>query len=183
MRSGRISAALAMASAVALFAGSAAFANDSTHMSGSSMKHWNSTGSWAPHLGQVHSTKQHRVETVLANDEIRVFVYTQSKSPEGVDNANGSAKVKFRDGSVRDIPLTMQSSSENGISQEFLEGRLDTSAANPPVSAKITLAGLGGKENHLSFSQTFHTHQATMTSHHVHSHTHSHMSAHTGSSS
>jgi hypothetical protein len=136
------------------------------------------------HGGDVSMTKVHHFETVFAPDGIRIYLYTEEQAPELLDTAKGTATLMFKDGTSKEIPLSVGDPApgektvyfcpmhsdvvqmEPGICtkcgkmelyvQNRLFGAYDLSKVAPgTMKAFIKVKGLGGDEPEVSFASAY----------------------------
>lgn len=133
------------------------------------------------HGGKVFTTNGHTFETVFAKDGVRVYVYSAAKTPQLADNASGTATLKFKDGTTKDVTLAPEAPQagdrtvyfctmhpdeikmEPGkcpkcgmdlVPQNHLFGAADLSQARPgSVTAEFKLTGLAGDQKEASFTE------------------------------
>jgi hypothetical protein len=131
------------------------------------------------HKGTVTMTKTRHLETVLRPDGIRIYLYSEDQKPQLMGKAVGSATLRFKDGSAKEVPLVPASTDSlvpdiffctmhpdqvkmqpgkcpkcgmTLVAQDHLFGAIDLKAIKPgSAKAFITVRGLGGDEPEVSF--------------------------------
>jgi hypothetical protein len=136
------------------------------------------------HGGQVTMTKAHHFETVFGADGIRVYFYTDKQSPLMAQKAEGTATLRFQDGTSREVPLLQQKPKEGEktayfcpmhadvvqmepgecgkcggmklFAQDYLYGKVDLGDVEPgSLKATIRIQGLSGAEPEALFTETY----------------------------
>jgi len=134
------------------------------------------------HGGRVAMTKHNHFETTFGPHGIRVYCYTDDQHPMRVGDVTGTATLRFKDGTTKEVPLT-RVEPEKGkagvyfcptdptivqdqpgkcgdtklVAQDFLQGKVDL-AGMEPGSMKVVLSmkNLGGDEPEATFTEAFH---------------------------
>ncbi len=138
----------------------------------------------AMHGGQVSMTKEHHFETVFLPNGVTVYAYSKQEAPAMIEEAKGSAKVSYRDGTSKTVALVagvpaekepavyfcpmheQVVQSEPGkcklcggmklFKQDRLIGALDLSKARPgDLEMTIQISGLAGAEPEVTFTEKF----------------------------
>lgn len=136
------------------------------------------------HGGTVAVTKEHHFETVFAADGVRIYLYSRDQAPLEVEDARGTAKLRYQDGTkleakfAREMPAKGETTvyfcpmhpevvqmqpgkcpACGGMTlytQDRLFAKADL-ASLAPGSMKVVVAitGLGGPEPKADFIETF----------------------------
>lgn len=144
-------------------------------------------GKVAPlHGGVVNATKNHVFETVVSDDGLRVYLYTDEKAPAMVEKASGRLMLKMPGGKTMEVNLVREvpDTTEAGVYfcpmhaevvqdapgkcepcrgmilylQDRLWGKADLSGVKPQeLSAMFRLTGLRGREKEATFTPAFRT--------------------------
>ena len=136
------------------------------------------------HGGKVIMTGQHHFETVFALDGIRIYKYSADQAPLMMQKTGGTANLKYKDGTRKEIPLSLKAPEkrektvyfcpmhpevvqmEAGVCdqcggmklfiQDYLHAKVDLSKIEPgAMKAIVHLRGLKGSESEVTFTETY----------------------------
>ncbi len=136
------------------------------------------------HGGVVTATDGHAFETLVAQDGLHVWLYTDESAPAMVGRAGGSATLKLPDGGARELTLAVKAPVKDApgtyfgpmhaevvqttpgtcepcggmvlFQQDELFGAADLQGVDlAKVAAQVRLAGLKGQPKEATFSPAF----------------------------